>query len=92
MSSTKFKGNPVHVDGTFPKVGDRAPAFKLIAGDQLECGRPVANLGKGSVHMNRVALELGAGHVVTPSGLQWVVRGQITPRSGQSSRPGFARR
>jgi thiol peroxidase len=36
MSSTKFKGNPVHVDGTFPKVGDRAPAFKLIAGDLSE--------------------------------------------------------
>ena len=30
MSSTHFKGNPVHVDGQFPKVGDKAPAFKLI--------------------------------------------------------------
>ncbi|HET7561948.1 MAG TPA: thiol peroxidase [Rhodanobacteraceae bacterium] len=36
MSSTKFKGNPVTVDGHFPKVGDQAPAFKLIAGDLSE--------------------------------------------------------
>jgi thiol peroxidase len=36
MSGTKFKGNPVHVDGQFPKVGDKAPAFKLIAGDLSE--------------------------------------------------------
>ena len=36
MSSTKFKGNPVHVDGQFPKVGDKAHAFKLIAGDLSE--------------------------------------------------------
>ena len=36
MSGTKFKGNPVHVDGHFPKVGDKAPAFKLIAGDLSE--------------------------------------------------------
>ncbi|HJR10178.1 MAG TPA: thiol peroxidase [Rhodanobacteraceae bacterium] len=36
MSGTKFKGNPVHLDGHFPKVGDKAPAFKLIAGDLSE--------------------------------------------------------
>ena len=36
MSGTKLKGNPVHVDGHFPKVGDKAPAFKLIAGDLSE--------------------------------------------------------
>ena len=36
MSSVNFKGNPVHVDGQFPKVGDKAPAFKLIAGDLSE--------------------------------------------------------
>jgi thiol peroxidase len=36
MSGTKFKGNPVHVDGQFPKVGDKAPSFKLIAGDLSE--------------------------------------------------------
>ncbi len=36
MSSTHFKGNPVHVDGPFPKVGDQAPAFRLIAGDLSE--------------------------------------------------------
>ncbi len=36
MSSTKFQGQPVHVDGNFPKVGDHAPAFKLVAGDLSE--------------------------------------------------------
>ena len=36
MSGTRFKGNPVHVDGTFPKVGDKAPPFKLVAGDLSE--------------------------------------------------------
>ena len=36
MSSVKFKDNPVHVDGQFPKVGDKAPAFKLIGGDLSE--------------------------------------------------------
>lgn len=36
MSGTKFKDNPVHVDGHFPKVGDSAPALKLIAGDLSE--------------------------------------------------------
>jgi thioredoxin-dependent peroxiredoxin len=36
MSSTKLKGNPVHVDGHFPEVGDKAPAFRLVAGDLSE--------------------------------------------------------
>ncbi|HEX5488359.1 MAG TPA: thiol peroxidase [Rhodanobacteraceae bacterium] len=36
MSSVKFHDKPVHVDGTFPKVGDKAPAFKLIASDLSE--------------------------------------------------------
>jgi thiol peroxidase len=36
MSSTNFKGSPVHLDGRFPQVGDKAPAFKLIAGDLSE--------------------------------------------------------
>jgi thiol peroxidase len=36
MSGTHFKGNPVHVGGQFPKIGDKAPAFKLIAGDLSE--------------------------------------------------------
>jgi thiol peroxidase len=36
MSSVKFKGNPVHVDGQFPKAGDKAPAFRLVAGDLSE--------------------------------------------------------
>jgi thiol peroxidase len=36
MASVKFKGNPVHVDGQFPKVGDKAPAFRLVAGDLSE--------------------------------------------------------
>ena len=36
MSGTKLKGNPVRVDGQFPKVGDKAPALKLVAGDLSE--------------------------------------------------------
>jgi thiol peroxidase len=36
MSSVNFKGNPVHVDGQFPKAGDKAPAFRLVAGDLSE--------------------------------------------------------
>ena len=29
MSSTNFKGSPVHLDGRFSQVVDKAPAFKL---------------------------------------------------------------
>lgn len=36
MSSTKFKGNPVLLEGHFPEVGDKAPAFRLVAGDLSE--------------------------------------------------------
>ncbi|MGH8156293.1 MAG: redoxin family protein, partial [Rhodanobacteraceae bacterium] len=36
MSGTRFKGHPVHVDGHFPQVGDKAHPFKLIAGDLSE--------------------------------------------------------
>jgi thiol peroxidase len=36
MSSVKFKGNPIRVDGSFPKVGEQAPGFKLVAGDLSE--------------------------------------------------------
>ena len=33
MSTVTFKGNPVEVNGTFPKVGDKAPPFTLVAKD-----------------------------------------------------------
>ena len=33
MATTNFKGNPVHLDGTFPQVNDVAPQFHLIKGD-----------------------------------------------------------
>lgn len=34
MSNTvTFKGTPVAVSGSFPKVGDKAPAFDLVAAD-----------------------------------------------------------
>lgn len=33
MSTVKFKGNPVHVDGSFPVVGSQAPAFHLVGGN-----------------------------------------------------------
>ncbi len=36
MSSVKFKSNPVHVDGRFPKPGEKAPVFRLVAGDLSE--------------------------------------------------------
>jgi thiol peroxidase len=36
MSSVKFKGNPIRVDGSFPQVGEQAPGFKLVAGDLSE--------------------------------------------------------
>ncbi len=33
MSQVTLRGNPVKVDGTFPAVGDKAPAFKLVGKD-----------------------------------------------------------
>jgi thiol peroxidase len=33
MSQVTLKGNPVSVDGPFPKVGDKAPGFKLVGKD-----------------------------------------------------------
>ncbi len=33
MSQVTLRGNPVNVDGTFPAVGDKAPAFKLVGKD-----------------------------------------------------------
>lgn len=33
MSQVTFRSNPVHVGGTFPRVGSKVPEFKLVAGD-----------------------------------------------------------
>ncbi len=33
MATVTLKGNPVHVGGNFPKIGDSAPDFSLTAGD-----------------------------------------------------------
>jgi len=33
MSQVTLRGNPVKVDGNFPTVGDKAPAFKLVGKD-----------------------------------------------------------
>jgi thioredoxin-dependent peroxiredoxin len=33
MSDITFKGQPIRVDGQFPAVGSKAPAFNLVAGD-----------------------------------------------------------
>lgn len=33
MNSITFKGNPVHISGSLPKVGEKAPAFSLIKTD-----------------------------------------------------------
>ncbi|RUL64153.1 thiol peroxidase [Dyella dinghuensis] len=33
MSQVTLKGNPIKIDGHFPAVGDKAPAFSLVAKD-----------------------------------------------------------
>jgi thiol peroxidase len=33
MSNVTHKGNPIDIAGTFPKVGDKAPAFTLVGSD-----------------------------------------------------------
>ena len=33
MSEVTLKGNPIKIDGHFPSVGDKAPAFSLVAKD-----------------------------------------------------------
>jgi thioredoxin-dependent peroxiredoxin len=33
MATVTLKGNPIHTSGELPKVGSRAPDFKLTAGD-----------------------------------------------------------
>jgi thiol peroxidase len=33
MATVTLKGNPTDVAGTFPKLGDKAPAFKLVGKD-----------------------------------------------------------
>ena len=33
MATTKFKGNEVHTAGELPKIGSRAPEFRLVAAD-----------------------------------------------------------
>lgn len=36
MAKTAFKGNPVHTNGNLPKVGEKAPCFKLVKSDLSE--------------------------------------------------------
>lgn len=36
MATTNFKGNPVKTNGNLPKVGEKAPDFKLVKGDLSE--------------------------------------------------------
>lgn len=33
MTTVTLGGNPIHLDGRFPAVGDQAPAFSLVAAD-----------------------------------------------------------
>ena len=33
MTTTKFKGTPVHIDGEFIRTGAQAPDFELVKGD-----------------------------------------------------------
>ena len=36
MSKIAFKGDPVHTNGSLPKVGDKAPDFTLVSSDLSE--------------------------------------------------------
>lgn len=36
MANIKFKGNPAHTSGELPKVGVKAPSFKLVKNDLSE--------------------------------------------------------
>lgn len=36
MNTVTFQGNTLHLEGTLPKVGDKAPGFTLIANDLSE--------------------------------------------------------
>lgn len=36
MNTVTFQGNPLHLEGTLPKVGDQAPGFVLVANDLTE--------------------------------------------------------
>lgn len=36
MATTNFKGSPVQTNGELPKVGSKAPDFKLVKGDLSE--------------------------------------------------------
>jgi thiol peroxidase len=38
MATITFKGNPVHTSGELPKIGSKAPDFKLTKGDLSEVG------------------------------------------------------
>jgi len=40
MSTVTLGGNPIEVAGNFPKVGDAAPAFSLVATDLADV-RPI---------------------------------------------------
>ena len=35
MSTVTLAGNPIHLAGQFPKVGDGAPSFTLVGTDPL---------------------------------------------------------
>lgn len=38
MATVNLAGNPIRLGGEFPKVGDTAPAFSLVAGDMKNMG------------------------------------------------------
>ncbi len=38
MSSVTFAGKPIPLNGTFPRAGDKAPAFSLVAPDLKDVG------------------------------------------------------
>jgi len=58
MADVLFKGTPAHTNGNLPKVGSKAPDFKLIAGDLSEV--TLANF-KGKKKLLSIAHSLDTG-------------------------------
>lgn len=58
MANVLFKGTPAHTSGELPKVGSRAPDFKLTAGDLSDV--TLANF-KGKKKILSIAHSLDTG-------------------------------
>ena len=56
MTTTKFKGTPVHIDGEFIRAGAQAPDFELVKGD-------LSPLKLSDLKGKRVVLNLSLIHI-----------------------------